>query len=180
MSYFQQIPTTSYEFNQEIYSVKDIFKRAAFISEYKPYSDLYQSYLIKDGETPEMIAAELYGSPNFYWVILVFNEIHDMLNDWPLDTNNLTKLCDARYGETGKYAVRHYEKGGYVVGQVAQFVSEATWVSPSNPYPLDNTVIPVTFLDYENSLNEARRSILLLRPELLAEFINQYEAAINE
>jgi hypothetical protein len=62
MTYFNQFPNIEYELNDTNYIVKDIFRQAGFISEYKPVSDLYESYTIVDGDTPHSLSEKFYGS----------------------------------------------------------------------------------------------------------------------
>lgn len=179
MSYFKNFPKTVFEINGKEYIVKDIFRRAMFISEYKPYSDLYTTYTISDGETPQMLAHNIYGSVDFDWVILVFNEIHNPYFDWPLRQYELDSFVKNKYGETTMNMVKYYTRNGLVIGESKDWVSGETWIPPTNPGPQDPTVYPVTFIEYETELNEARRTIHILRPELLGDFTSQFTTAIN-
>ena len=178
-NYFHRFPITSYEFNGKSSIVKDIFRRAAFVSEYRPYSDLYETFLIKDGDTPQSIQIKFYGDVGYHWLILMFNEIHDVNMDWPMSQLTLEQYCRSKYGTTGMFMVSHYEIDGNVVGEVIDFVSEETWVSPTNPYPDRIDCIPMTFFDKENTRNDSKRQLKLLRPELMLEFISQFNGAIN-
>jgi len=109
----------------------------------------------------------------------MFNEIHDVNMDWPMSQLTLEQYCRSKYGTTGMFMVSHYEIDGNVVGEVIDFVSEETWVSPTNPYPDRIDCIPMTFFDKENTRNDSKRQLKLLRPELMLEFISQFNGAIN-
>ena len=176
MSYFTQFPSITYEMDNKTYVIKDIFRQAAFISEYKPLSDLYESYTIVDGETPHMLSERFYGSGDYYWVILKFNNIHSMYIDWPLSTYGLEQYCKQKYGVYWQ-SVRHYEKDGIVVGEYKDF--HPNWVPPANPEPSNGLLYPVTFYDYESEINDQKRVINILRPELLSEFVSQFKETIN-
>lgn len=180
MSYFEKLPLTQFEFNDNNYIVRDILRRSAFISEYKPLTDLYTSYTIGDGESPSSVALKFYGSPTLHWIILIFNEIHNQLGGWPLDTVNLEKTVKEKYGEVAMFQTRHYEKDGFIVGFTKEFSPDVTWVPPENPGVEDPNIYPVSFLEYESRLNEEKRKITILRPELVREFITQFESSINE
>lgn len=179
MAYFKPFPVTSYEFLGQRATVLDIFRRCAFISEYKPYSDLYTTYTILEGETPESIALREYGSVNYFWVVLIFNEIHSMYTDWPLPTHIFEEYCATKYSSELNN-IKHYERDGLVIGEVVEFIPGEEYTPPVNPGPLDPTVFPVSFYDYETAENEKKRTIHLLRVELLGDFVNQFEQAINE
>ena len=179
MSYFNKFPITDYFSNKKAVLVRDIFRRAAFITEYKPLTDLYHPYTIYEGETAQSVAQKFYGSQYYHWVVLLFNEIHDQQFDWPLDQVSLENMCKDRYGIPTMYQTRHYERDNNVIGEFKEFFPGTTWVPPTNPGPSDPTVYPVSFLEWENKLNDEKRKIIILRPELLPEFVKQYEAAIN-
>ena len=176
MSYFDQFPSISYELDDKTYVVKDIFRQATFISEYKPVSDLYETYVIVDGETPHMLAERFYGSGDYFWVILIFNNIQSIYVDWPLSTYALEQFCQQKYGNYWQ-GVKHYEKDGIIVGEYKEF--HANWVPPTNPEPSNGLIYPVSFYEYESLINDKKREINILRPELLSEFVSQFRVAIN-
>jgi len=155
--------------------VRDILRRATFISEYKPYANLLTPYLIEDGDTPQSLALSLYGAATFHWVVLIFNEIHNPYFEWPSSPVDLEKLCVATYGADTMYMTKHHERNNIIVGEVKVFDKAVTWVAPA---PVGESVA-ISFFDYEERLNDSRRSINLLRPELLGEFVKQFEASIN-
>lgn len=175
MTYFSKLPYTTYEITGSEVVVKDILKRSAFISEYRPYTDLYSSYTIKDGETPQTIANELYGASTFHWVVLLFNEIHNPYFDWPLNSLDLEKYCIDKYGPD-MYETKHYEVEGSVVGRVKDYQQGVDWVPPT----FLGQGLAVSFYDHETKLNDLKREIKLLRPELLGEFVRQFGESMNE
>jgi hypothetical protein len=174
MTYFTQFPNIQYEMDNKTYVIKDIFRQATFISEYKPLSDLYESYTILDGETPHMLADKFYGSGEYFWVILVFNNIQSLYIDWPLSAHGLEEYCKQKYGSFWQ-SIKHYEKDGIVVGEYKEF--HANWVPPVDPE--NGLYYPVSFYEYESNINDEKRKIKILRSELLSEFITQFKDAIN-
>lgn len=174
MTYFKKFPLTRYEVAGKESVVRDILRRATFLSEQLPYTNILTPYLIEDGDTPQSLAMSLYGATTFHWIVLMFNEIHNPYFDWPISPVDLEKLCIDRYGDA-MYMTRHQEKNNVVVGEVKVFNKNVPWVPPA---PVGESVA-ISFFDYEERLNDSRRSINLLRPELLGEFVAQFEAAIN-
>lgn len=173
MSYFEYFPKMSYEFEGNKHTVTDILRRCAFISEYKPYTDLFYSHTIADGETPQSLAQQIYDSVNYYWIILLFNEIHNPYFDWPLIEQNMIAMCTEKYTQEVMLLTRHYEYEGLIVGEVKDFSI------PWEP-PVDTGLgTSVSFYDYEVALNDAKREIQILRPELLGNFIDQFRKGIN-
>lgn len=187
MSYFSKIPLTTYEFNSKVSVVKDIMRRVAFLSEV-PIRNLYDIYTIEDGDTPESIALSIYGATTYHWIIMLFNEIHNPYLDWPIDQNVINYYCEKKYGldTDGEFLmlkVSHYEYENQIIGEFNTWVSGITWVPPTVPRDLEGNIIqqayPVTFYEYEQQLNDKKRIIKILKPELLGSFVRQFEAQIN-
>lgn len=188
MSYFKKYPLLAYEFNGQPTAVVDILRRTYFTSESRPYSNLYTAYNVPDGGTPQSVANELYGSPYYHWVIMMFNQIYNIYFDWPMQQLDLDSYCKEKYGihSDGEYVMfktRHYEINNLVVGQVDNWSDNLSWQLPEIPRLDDGTIdqlaYPVTFYEYENDINDEKRRIKVLKPELLGDFVAQFEKAIN-
>jgi len=178
MSYFSNFNYTTFEFNSETSVVKDIFSRSKFISEYKPYTDLYDLYEIQDGETLESMAYKIYGSADLHWVLMIFNDLYDVVEDWPRSSAAINAYCEEKYG-VYKDSIKHWvDLSGNVWGETKTF--SVPWVAPSNPGVQGNEeYTPVTFTEYEAEINDKKRIIQILKPGLLSEFIKQFKDSLN-
>lgn len=137
MKYFTNIPKIYYDFNigGENVSVvlKDLTTNVRFKTEILKDVSLYDEYDIREGETPDILADKLYGSPLFHWVILLLNDRLDYINDWPMSSFQLESHIEATYGPGSADLTHHYED-----------LSGKTLVSVT-PY-LDPYFTPVTVL----------------------------------
>jgi len=101
MPYFTYFPSISYindptDFTKVI-TVKDITVRAK-INEYFKNSALTSlPYEIQDGERPETLSHRIYDRTDLHWTILMFNEIHDPIFEWPLSSAELESKLQAKY-----------------------------------------------------------------------------------
>ena len=74
----------------DVKEVLDIFRRFRFIDKFSNVKN-YQTYYVRTGETPDMVASKFYGNSEWYWLLMVFNDLVDPFRDWPragFDTNN--------------------------------------------------------------------------------------------
>ena len=71
MSYFQRFNYVNYNSVQ----LTDILKRVKIRERIKTDAELFVTYFIKEGETPEMVATRAYDNPEQFWVILMANNI---------------------------------------------------------------------------------------------------------
>jgi hypothetical protein len=98
--YFNYFPQTAYylsDDNSSLDVVTNLMSRFSFNATSKDKLVMYYKYDISDGETPEIIADKLYGSPEKHWIILSVNNIKNPQFDWPLRYNDLTKYIDIKY-----------------------------------------------------------------------------------
>jgi hypothetical protein len=159
--YFDNFPKFLYDFDingQRQYTlVKDITVNVRLRKEILSNIAVYDEYDIKEGETPEIIAEKIYGSPLYHWVIMICNEKYDYINDYPLSTYELETHVKQKYG-TEVYSTHHYiDNNGYTVDS-----TNANATSVSN-------------YDYESLLNESKRRIKLISPTLLGTILKNFK-----
>lgn len=87
---------------------KNLFRRVRTRDSFNAIYASSTSYTIIEGETPDSIAYDRLGGSEWYWTILLLNNITDMNSQWPLDNDELEKLIESKYGDlTDK--PRHWE-----------------------------------------------------------------------
>ena len=162
--YFSMFPQMLYTLDD--YSsgqlVTDITRRVKLSDELKNNTAFFDLYDVVDGETPEHIADKVYGDSQYHWVVLLTNEIIDPRYDWPLTQPDLVDYCKSKYGSANVYATHHYiDANGYTVNS-----TEAGATSVSN-------------FTYEDGVNETKRRIKLLKPEVVSEVVSNFEELVN-
>ena len=97
--YLSSFPTTAYSLSDtgEVDYVKNLTIKVGFDQDFKNNPDVYSSYIINDGETPEGLAHKEYGSTDKYWIILSYNDIIDPQFQWPLNYRVLHNLIADKY-----------------------------------------------------------------------------------
>ena len=75
--YFDAFPVIPYDAKGDLNfkDVTNLLRRVGMRAKLKSNTLLYDTYDVKEGETPEMIAHKLYGDPELHWVILLINNI---------------------------------------------------------------------------------------------------------
>jgi hypothetical protein len=100
--YFAKFPTITYPFeiNGKLTAktVTDITINVRIIKEILANLTLYDEYDIKEGDTPEIIAEKVYGSPLYHWVLMITNDRFDYTTDFPLTTYELEQYVLRKYG----------------------------------------------------------------------------------
>lgn len=159
--YFKRFPTIYYPVTingvKQFSSLKDVTINVRFVKEFVSNITLYDLYDIVDGETPEVISEKFYGTPLYHWIIMLVNERYDYLEDFPLTYSRLLEVAKDKYGEDNIYHTHHYENSqGYVV---------------NSDYPL---ATPVSNLEYEESINESKRTIKIIDKAIVERIVNDF------
>lgn len=168
--YFESFPHLYYDFvkpNGEIDYVilKDITHNIRFKRDLLQSLSLYESYDMRDTDTPEIVSEKFYGSPFYHWIIMVANDRYDYVNDWPMSVNNLENMIREKYGIAHMYDTHHYEYNGFIV--------DADY---GNDFGV--TIDSISNHDYEVALNESKRRIRVISPQLLQEILAEFRSVI--
>lgn len=162
--YFNNFPVISYPFeiNGEIKNIliTDISKNIRFISKSLNAIRLFDSYIISDGETPEIIADKFYGNPNYHWIIMLANNKYDYLNDFPKSQLHLDAYIEDKYGATADDPAI-FVKFGKVVDY-----------GTTNSYKITNRA-------YEYMINENKRTIKIISKDLIPVILKDFVSIMN-
>lgn len=100
--FFDLFPTIPFDIaqqrnNSNFENVTNIFFRLRFIREVISNASSYYEYIIKDSDTPEILAFNIYGDAEAHWIILMANEMIDGQYDWPLSQKQFDKYIHDKY-----------------------------------------------------------------------------------
>ena len=166
--------------------VKNLWRRAQILVEYKTQITLFTEENVKDGERPEDVATRLYKNPFYNWVILVINDITDVYSQWPRSQTQLQDFTNQKYDNP--MATKHH-----ITTEVKDannnIIVPAGKVVPSNfqiAYYNGSTTITatpvasVTNAAYEADLNSKKQNIQVVKPELIEDFVSVYYNIANK
>ena len=171
--YFANFPLIPYDSvgNGEFKVVTNLLRRVAIRSKVRTNTMLFDTYDVKEGETPEMLADKLYGSSEYHWIILYCNNVTDRYHQWPKNQNQFLAYINDKYSDVD--ATHHYE--------ISQTSGDTTIKinigSDNTDYP---TASIVTNFEYEEAQQDKLRSIRLLNPGYITTFVQEFESIMNE
>ena len=171
--YFANFPIIPYDSvgNGEFKLVTNLLKRVTIRAKVKVNTLLYDTYDVKEGETPEILADKLYNDPELHWVVLMVNDITDRYHQWPKNTNQFLAYINDKYSDVD--ATHHYE-----ISQVSGDTTIKIDIGTDNTdYP---TASIVTNYEYEEDLQDKKRKIRLLDPAYIESFVAEYEKLMGE
>lgn len=98
--YFNKFPTTFYNLtdnNTGVDVVTNITSKFSFEESFKNNTSVYYSYVISDGDSPEIVAHKIYGDAEKHWIILAMNDLYDVVADWPMDQPSWVNYMNKKY-----------------------------------------------------------------------------------
>ncbi len=196
MAYFQELPNISYPSLlpnrnkiEDRITVKNIFKRSKLRSDVDQSITGFDYYYVQDQQRPDVLAQELYDDSELDWVILTTNNIINIRDQWPLDSNELHSYILEKYGSEENILATHHHETRKIVDEFNRVVMPAglevdknftfKYRNYTNTIITVNPVIEITNYDYENKLNEEKRRIKVLKPQYLGAFISEHKQIMN-
>ena len=246
-SFFDKFPLIPYQISGVKYSsfqtIRNLLFRTSIIREALNNSSSYMRYVIRDGDTAEILASKVYGDPQAHWIILYANDMLDAQYDWPMTSTVFPKYIADKYRSmaeddigspledyevvawtqdtTNDESYHHYEKVVIRENQAAQITTETRFVinktrltddaltdngiviphdyyegtghlaavqdvTPENLTIEGQTIIEteyrnaVTYYDYEDELNEAKRTIRIIKKEYYTQINAEFGALTNK
>lgn len=207
--YFKNYPKELYSLEDRpvaLDAVTNICTRFSFEKEFKDNTSVYYEYQIQEGESAELIAHKLYGSPEMHWVIFMLNDIIDPYYDWPMNNNIFKQFLNNKYAtqagvnSTGvKWCTENIKsyyitetrttiKTGAVISETREtdfdtwdaFVPEKQTIilDTGESILIDGTKTTKTYYNFEVEENEKRRTLKLVKPEIAGLLSKQFKKVI--
>ena len=170
--YFNTIPKIYYDSvgdkNPKI--VTNILRRVGLRAKVKTNTLLFDTYDVKEGETPEIIAHKLYGESELHWIVMLVNNVVDRFHDWPMSVPQFNSYINEKYSDPS--GVHHYE-----IEQTSGNTKTKIEVTDLTNYP---NALTVTNYEYEQRRQDDLRKIRLLDPRYKDQFVEEYENLMIE
>jgi len=172
--FFNGFPYIDYDIlgNGEKQKIKNFFKRFDFREKIRKMGSIYTKWVVREDDTPEVIAHKLYNSTHYYWIVLMINKMHDPFFDFPLTERELAEYVEKKYGLENKYAIHHYETiEDAAVGALPPGIIVDKYY-PHAKQEIDN-------FQYEAKKNDEKRHILLLEPQYLEQVLEELNTILT-
>ena len=170
--YFGHFPLIPYDSvgDGDFKLVTNLLKRVAVRSKVKTNVLVFDTYDLKSGETPELIADKLYNDPELHWVVLMMNDITDRYHQWPLNENQFIAHINDKYSNVD--AVHHYE-----ISQTSGDTTIKIDIGTDNTDHSGATAI--TNYEYEEAKQDEMRKIRLLDPAYIDTFVTEFKTLMK-
>ena len=176
--YFDSFPIIQYGSSDgAVKNVTNLLKRIAVRSKLKTNVSFFDTYDVKNGETPEIIADKLYDDPKLHWVVMLFNDVTDRYHDWPMSEQQFNIYVNEKYSNPD--GIHHYEisqESGDTTQKIEVYDPELI-SSDTDAY---TSATPITNREYEESEQDKKRKIRLLDPVFIDQFVDEFKILMKE
>ena len=186
-NYFRQVPDFDYVSRlpdakiSDYLTVKNLFKKGKLADDIFQDLTIFTKYEIEGDDRPDNVADKKYDDPDLDWVVLLSNNIINIQSEWPLPQRDFDRYVLEKYETYEKLnAVHHYETkecknsvDAVVVPEGLQVDSDYSvtyydwYLDGEITKSSSDIVVEVTNYEYESKLEDAKRSIFLLKPKYL-------------
>ena len=193
--YFNKFPKLLYTKDLNTSLVTNLLLRVDTIKDKLDNMALFYTYDIQEGDTPELIASKYYNDAELHWVVLMFNNIYDPFYDWPMHYQQFQSYIIEKYGDvaTAMATHHHYEKTISTIDSYSGETTKNTYTIDLNSYnavvvgtitrtfsngqtvTVTTTKRNVDSYMYEDELNESKRTIKLIKSDLIPDIKKQFD-----
>lgn len=163
--YFKKFPTIYYtlrEKNVDVFKVvTDITTNVRIRKQALSNITVWESYDIREGETPEIIAEKFYKDATLHWTIMLANNRYNVYNDFPLSYTELMLFVDKKYPAL-QNQIKEYRKNGFTVNST------------------ETGAVGITNKDWEIERNEAKRRIKIISPAIIQAVVQELRDLVGE
>ena len=177
MSYFSRFPKMIYDMkNDNNYKLlPDILRRVKQRNAIKSGQFVFDTYDVKNGETPETIAYKWFGDAELHWVILMINNVTDRYYQWPMTQPQFDEFLLDKYSNPD--GIHHYEitrTSGITTSQGPNDYSHKVECNSD-----EDGASSISNREYEERIQDNNRSIRLLNQTYLSDFIDEFDKLIK-
>lgn len=206
MGYFRELPDLEYQSpitdrnsSLDYVTVKNFFRRVKLRDDLQNVFTLFNKYQIKEGERPDTVAENLYGRADYDWVVLLSANITNVRDQWPLSDRDLYSYSENKYGKilndvkfyetkefkdsknrvilpAGKVVDSNFKLTYYDNGKV---YTNDTSLTGTNVVIISNITVGISNYEYEVRKNNEKRSIYVLKPGYLQQYINDFKEIMH-
>jgi hypothetical protein len=210
MQYFNSIPKIiTSDNNGNGIILTNLLSRVSIKQDLLNNPNLFYSYDLQEGDTPEIVAAKYYGDAYRYWLVLYANNIMNPSWDWPLSSGQFDSYMKDKYSAAAAAAnissviayttgtIQEYRKTiSTVDGSTLQtntitiLIDEDTYNSLATG--LTTKILPsgatvsqtitghaVSIYDYELEKNEEKRSIYIIDSIHVSQLESQFKSLMG-
>ena len=166
--------------------VKNIWRRAEVLTEFKSQVTIFNEITVRDGERPEDVATAFYNNPFYNWTVLIANDVVDVYSQWPRSITQLQDFINQKYDNP--QATKHHvttqvkDAKNNVIVEAGKVVASNYQISYYNGSTTVTAtpVVSVSNEQFEFEENAKKSRIQIIKPQLIEDFVENYYSILSK
>lgn len=177
--FFKYIPLINYDFGE-----RDIKQVENLVIAVNPVDDIYDDRFFDNKiigtESPEEISEQLYNKdPEQYWNLLYVNRVVNPFNDWVKSSAEIEEYCLIKYKTKEEMFKARYFIDLRTGQQLVGVDEDKMHALIDNGEDLPVYIQKITNYEYEQRVNDKKRSIRFVPESRLLAFNDRFETAMR-
>lgn len=140
---------------------------------------LFYPFTWREGDRLDILADKYYKSSDFYWLVMMANEVYDAFHDIPMDSNIFVKYLVNKYKEQSNQ-LNDEDVLEYCLSTIHHYEDEDGYWIDLETFTTKGNTKSISIYDYEFSINEAKKQIKLVDDEKASTVKNELEKRLKE
>ena len=183
MSYFSYLPNIQYNITGSKYgettTARDIFIRNLIKQNVIEKAIGFDEHTIGDTERPDTTSYLVYGHVKYDWIIFLTNQMFNPYFDWPLSSQDFTKMIKGKYGsiERAKKQIHEYRQ---IIEEKTDTTTLKEVIIDKDAYNIlsDPDRKRITKYDIEFKRNEANRRIKIIDRQYVENILKEAQTKL--
>ena len=166
--------------------VKNIWRRAEILTEFKAQVTIFNEITVQDGERPEDVATAFYKNPFYNWTVLVANDIVDVYSQWPRSITQLQEFINQKYDNP--QATKHHvttevkDANNNIIVPAGKVVASNYQISYYNGSTTVTAtpVVSISNEQFEFEENAKKSQIQIVKPTIIEDFVENYYGILTK
>ena len=166
--------------------VKNIWRRAEILTEFKAQVTIFNEITVQDGERPEDVATAFYKNPFYNWTVLVANDIVDIYSQWPRSITQLQEFINQKYDNP--QATKHHvttevkDANNNIIVPAGKVVASNYQISYYNGSTTVTAtpVVSISNEQFEFEENAKKSQIQIVKPTIIEDFVENYYGILTK
>lgn len=173
MKLFSKLPLTEYRFSQDNWlQVRNVFIKLGLLESLRDNPAFLTTVTLNSAERADVLAHRLYGDSNLFWTLYLVNDIVDP-SDWIMDDYTLSRYVKAKYDNPmGTHSVTNDAGTSRIINKGSPFGTVNMKHDTTRNSSLSNQ-------QYEEEVNERRRTVRAIRKEYISAFLIDVERKLG-
>ena len=191
--YFKNFPTTIWNRKEMV----DISRRADVLKMVSGDPLAFVPYIIQEGDTIETIAYNYYGEAELSWLVAIANDIIDPYADFFKGQEELDRYIANKYDEEATASLNpsfalsdtqiiDWTKNATITDNILYYYSkyneniQVNKKTQLTPQLAADEFVPLRYYEYENNINEEKRTINLISDVYVDQIIDEMKTVLND